>query len=270
MALLDSLFPPLKRQLPCINRLLIVFCVTCSFWVNLLYAQEVPVSQNLRGRVVQHTDSSAISNVNIINLTQARGTSSGADGYFTISAQPGDSILFRAVGFWSETIGVDGVLLQLPDLLKVELREQVYELPRVDVYPYATFTDFKYAFLNFKDPEPPMELNLPRVFHSPFPDGGGGIVVPGPITALYDHFSRRGREMQKYRQVVARDELRRRASRVVNAELVMRVTGIQDEREVYEFLDYCQFTDEYIVSRKEYEVYEALLACYERYSLSKE
>ncbi|MBW6480450.1 MAG: carboxypeptidase-like regulatory domain-containing protein [Bacteroidales bacterium] len=220
----------------------------------------------LKGFVVDERDSTAIPNVHIINLNRVKGTTSGNDGSFGILVNPGDSILFQAVGFVSDTLKITTEMLVGKERVIVPLIDKTYQLPTVDVYPWATFTDFKYAFLNFEDPESPINLNLPPVEFQPEPGEGVGIVIPGPITALYDHFSRRGRELAKYREVSEETVLARRASRVVNPEIVKRLTGIESEQEYYIFLDFCNISDEYIVSTQEYQVYQRILQCYKQYA----
>jgi hypothetical protein len=230
--------------------------------------QDRPVP--LRGFVVDERDSTAIPNVHIINLNRVKGTTSGNDGSFGILVNPGDSILFRAVGFVSDTLKITPEILVSQDRIIITLMDKTYQLPTVDVYPWATFTDFKYAFLNFEDPDPPLNLNLPPVEFQAEPGEGVGIVIPGPITALYDHFSRRGREMAKYREVSDEAEMARRASRVVNPDIVKRLTGIESEQEYYIFLDFCNISNEYITSTQEYIVYQRILQCYKQYAELKE
>lgn len=224
----------------------------------------------VKGWILQEGDSLPISNVHVVNLSRAWGTTSSYDGSFSMRLGPDDRIMFRAVGFYTDTLEFTVNKLAGLDSLVIFLRPQIYELPMVDVYPYATFTEFKYAFLNFKDPEPPIDLRLPDPLSIPSSsDGQGGIVIPGPITYLYDRFSRRGKELARYHQVLAQQDVERRAARVVNVELVKRYTGLKDDREVYDFLEYCNITPEFVLSRKEYEVYQALLVCYEQYCLEK-
>lgn len=220
----------------------------------------------LKGFVIDERDSTAIPNVHIINLNRVRGTTSGTNGSFAIMVNPGDSILFQAVGFVSDTLMITPEMLVSETRIFISLIDKTYQLPTVDVYPWATFTEFKYAFLNFEDPDPPFEFNLPDIGFQPEPGERAGIVIPGPITALYDHFSRRSREMAKFREVSEDAELARRASRIVNPDIVRRLTGIESEQEYYIFLDFCNISNEYIVGTREYQVYQRILQCYKQYA----
>jgi hypothetical protein len=216
----------------------------------------------VRGLVVHAADSSALGSVHVINLSKARGTASAENGSFAIAASEGDQIMFQSVGFTNDTITVTPAVLDPGHILLVALYAKTYELSSVDVFPYATFAEFKHAFLHFQDPEPEFDLNLPDLPYIPPADGSGGAVIRGPITYLYHRFSKRGKEWTRYQEVLESESLALQAARIVNPELVRRYTELEDEEEIKEFLEYCKLSDEFIVRSPRTAVYEALLACY--------
>jgi hypothetical protein len=245
--------------------LIIIFLCIYAMIIQDLAAQEPMERKIFRSRVVQQSDSTSIPNVHIINLRNGRGTTSAADGNFIMVVEPGDRILFTALGFHDLTLLIDSAMFEdeLPVMIAMDVRS--YDLPVVEIYPYATFTDFKYAFLNFKDPDPEFKLNLPKSLNIATPGEGFGVTIKGPITALYDQFSKRGKELRNYHEVLEKEELHRRASRVVNVETIRKYTHLRDEAEIYRFLRFCNMSDEYIVASNEYEVYQQLMACYQQY-----
>jgi hypothetical protein len=219
----------------------------------------------VRGLVVHAADSTALGSVHVINLSRERGTASAENGSFAIAASEGDQIMFQSVGFTNDTITVSLGDMDPGRILLVRLQPRTYELSAVDVFPYATFAEFKHAFLHFKDPEPEFDLHLPELPYIPPADGSGGVVISGPITYLYDRFSKRGREWTRYQEVLESESLALQAVRIVNPDLVRRYTELEDEEEIREFLDYCKLSDEFIVRSPRHAVYEALLACYRDY-----
>lgn len=225
--------------------------------------------ERVRGVVVHATDSAALGSVHVINLDRERGTATAENGSFAVSASAGDRIMFQSVGFLNDTITVAPELLEQSNILVVRLYTRTYELSAVDVFPYATFAEFRHAFIHFKDPEPEFDLHLPDLPYIPPADGTGGVVISGPITYLYDRFSKRGREWSRYQQVLETESLAEQASRIVNSDLVRRYTDLEDEQEILKFLDYCRFSDEFIVNNPRHAVYESLLACYREYMAEK-
>lgn len=227
----------------------------------------------IRGMVISLKDSTAIPNVHIINQNSARAGISGMEGQFWIPAAPGDSIRFQAIGFETKLLEAGKDLLDQEEDWVVGLEEKIYELPVVEVFPYQTFSEFKYAFLNFKDPEPEFELELPDVTLDAIPGNrppGFGVVIPGPITFLYDRFSRRGKAQRNYLEVMRQEELASRAARVVNPQVIERLTGLKDRGEINAFLIHCGITDEYVVNTREAEVFARIIACYEGYVREEE
>jgi hypothetical protein len=226
-------------------------------------------SKMLNGKVITLKDSTAIPNAHIINLNSAKATISGAEGGFWIPAAAGDSIRFQAIGFETLVLFVGPGLLANDEDWVVALEEKIYELPVVEIYPFQTFTEFKYAFLNFKEPdEAELKMELPEVVPEPdlekMPLGFGGV-IPGPITFLYDRFSRRGKALRNYQNVLRQEELAGRAARVVNPQVIERLTGLNDRAEINAFLIHCGITDEYVVNTRDTEVYARIIACYETY-----
>ncbi len=226
--------------------------------------------KRLSGVVISKEDSTAIKNAHVINLTQIRGTSTGDDGSFGINIMEGDSIMFQAVGFKNDTVYVTEDFFRQEDHIVMELRKRVYRLPGVDVFPYSTYSEFKQAFIHFDDDKiedtlPPIDVDLPeRLYLAPTSEGFG-VAVPGPITMLYEQFSQSGRERRKYREVKAEADRQDEIARVVNPEVVRRLTSLEDEAEIYDFIDYCNLSYEFIVNAKEYQVYQAILNCYRQY-----
>ncbi len=242
----------------------------CLFFLpgaNASLAGPAPIL--LKGKVISLKDSIAIPNVHIINLNSAKATISGTEGQFWIPATAGDSIRFQAIGFETLVLFVSSGLLGKEQDWVVVLEEKIYELPVVEIFPYQTFTEFKYAFLNFKDPdEPELKMELPEVVPEPdlekMPLGFGGV-IPGPITFLYDRFSRRGKALRNYQNVLRQEELASLAARVVNPQVIERMTGLKERVEINAFLIYCGITDEFVVNTREAEVYARIMACYETY-----
>ena len=231
-------------------------------------ARALPPPELIRGKVINHGDSTAIPNVHVINQSNARASTSGAEGQFWIPASPGDSIRFQAVGFETRVLGISQEVLNQQEDWVVRLEVKVYELPVVEIWPYQTFSEFKHAFLNLKNPEPEYELELPEVSLDAIPGNrppGFGVVIPGPITFLYDRFSRRGKAQRNYLEVLRQEDLASRAARVVNPQVIERLTGLKDRGEINAFLIHCGITDEYVVKTREAEVYARIIACYEGY-----
>lgn len=65
-------------------------------------------AQEIKGRVTDSRDGSPLSNVNITIKGTNKGTTTNADGRFTISASTGATLLFSSIGFSEKEVAVTG------------------------------------------------------------------------------------------------------------------------------------------------------------------
>ncbi len=226
-------------------------------------------TKRLQGKVIKQEDGTALANAHVINLTRVTGTSTLNDGSFKITVSKGDSIMFQSVGFKNDTLFIDEKLYREKDHVVIALEKKIYVLPGIDIFPYATYAEFKQAFIHFDDDKvdtvPSIDLDLPEQLYLAPTSEGAGIRMTGPISFLYDQFSQRGREKRKYAEIKEEERKEKRISRLVNHTSVRMLTGLEDDEEIDEFLDYCNLSYEFIVNSKEYQVYQAIIICYENY-----
>src|ERR1700686_2540207 len=94
--------PHLKRPL----RLLLPILLIAA--INICHAQKL-----ITGQVLSKSDQSPIPGASIVVKGSKEGTSSGADGYFSIKAKTGDLLMITGVGITREevVIGSENYLL---------------------------------------------------------------------------------------------------------------------------------------------------------------
>lgn len=92
-------------------------------------------------------------NVNIIILSERRGTTSDSRGMFSFVVRPNDTILFSHIGH-------KGTIHTIPDSLggqqypaDIFLVSDTFHLAEVRIYPWKTYHEFKEAFLALELPD---------------------------------------------------------------------------------------------------------------------
>lgn len=132
----------------------------------------------------------------------------------------------------------------------------------------ATWEEFKKEFLEMKVEDPLANLDL----HLPSPEemrnlayGGYIFVAKGPISILYDHFSKEARSKRIYADLMRKDA----AAVRYNSVIISKITGLQDEEEIKKFIDFCAFRVEFILNASDYELYAAILDCYEEFCMNE-
>ncbi|SEQ76908.1 peptidase associated/transthyretin-like domain-containing protein [Pedobacter rhizosphaerae] len=131
----------------CVALILLIFSLTT-------FAQQKSAGDKLiqfSGIITDMDSSNVIPYVTITNLS-AKSKRVAADyrGYFTFIVNPGDTILFTAIGYKKfSTIIPQGT----PDskyTIMVKLKAEVVNLPSVRVFPWATTEEFTREFLSMK------------------------------------------------------------------------------------------------------------------------
>lgn len=125
----------------------------------------------------------------------------------------------------------------------------------------ATYEEFKKAFIEMviQDPLENLDLHLPSPAEMRnLAYSQGGIVMPGPISMLYDQFSKEARSKRIYADLMKKE----RADVRYNNVLITRVTGIKHEDEIKKFKDFCVLQVQFILDASDYELYAAIMNCY--------
>jgi len=86
--------------------------------------------------------------------------------------------------------------------------------------------------------------------------------IESPITALYDHFSRKGKERSKLQQIFEQILMQEEVAKKFNPEILRQLT--EDEFIDYDaFRRYCwRISDQYILSHDGYDLYAPIMDCY--------
>jgi hypothetical protein len=118
----------IKNSLICISFLLIS---------SVVGAQSL-FSKKLKGRV--YSDSGDVAATNILNSTANRGTITDDEGFFSITANANDTLIFSAVQFKKKEIVVTQDIIN-QGFLNVLLEDALNELDEVVVTPYSLTGD---------------------------------------------------------------------------------------------------------------------------------
>jgi len=227
-----------------------------------------------------------IENVHIVNVSGNTGTTSSFEGQFHINAFPGDTIRFTCVGYIPNKYYIHTERQSPVIPLHIVMQVDTIEITGVEIYPWpADAKALKEAILAMEDQTPKvpdLKLNDPKYYNVLLPGGqpqksstpglanpGFTVTVPGPITALYDAFSKEGKSKRMLESMVNQDQKKVVAARRYNAEVVQQVTSFKTDKEIQDFMLYCNLSVDFIVSSTEYDLYKAIHECLLAYNEGK-
>jgi hypothetical protein len=128
-------------------------CILVAFSFQAAGQRKKDQKQDLEDHLVQFSgmvrdlQHGPLANVNIIILTEKRGTTSDKRGMFSFVVRPKDTILFSHMGH-------KGTMHVIPDSLggqqypaDIFMVSDTFQLAEVRIYPWKTYQEFKEAFL---------------------------------------------------------------------------------------------------------------------------
>ena len=226
-----------------------------QFWMNQKQAQRQLLSQLkpdynyiFRSRVLNDSSLNPIKDCHIINKTQRTGTVSDGFGDFKITANVNDSIMFSALGFETLTIVLSESMYDFG--LIIRLKPTAYEMEEVTIRPII---------------EKPLVTKW-EVYTPPLPNQGGINIPTGfsPVTALYNLFSKEGRQQKYYRKLMDRTADFMIIGEKFNGEIVAQITGLKDE-ELVKFMSYCNFSNDFLRNYSPETIKRAIRTKYQEY-----
>lgn len=200
---------------------------------------------------------------NLIRLTNI-------DGYVEISYLPGDKILVTHLVY--DTLEIDPQEYTLNDVAVFYLKPRVYVLKEFSFSALGPRVFFDHKFvkndLGKSDEETIREklklIEMRQELIGLDQSAQGGIVLGSPITALYDRFSRAGKEKALYKMLIEQDQQNREAYKKFDDVIVKTLTAYTDD-ELQRFIKFCSFHPTYISSVDALELYYEILHCRDEY-----
>lgn len=227
----------------------------------------------LSGTVLSNDSLTPVAGVHVLNNRSKLGATSNEGGYFTIPMHRTDTILFSAIGYETYQFVLETSSKSMSPLVTIKLVPKVYELKEVSVSDMPSEEQFKKDVLALKLPDEP-DLDLPQIKQPKLTKGvefgpNGGLVIPGPFSALHNKFSREAQERKKMQSLQVQEFKRKTYNARFNAQVVQRVTGLKDEQ-LDEFMKYCKLDESLVTNaRNEYEIALAINNCLKEYKEMK-
>jgi hypothetical protein len=215
-----------------------------------VFAQETSVAG-----IVFDTDSKdRIARVNVLNLTTGTSVYDNLNGVFNIDAKPGDRLVFSQTEHLADTIKI---LNYVP--MAIYLKRAAIQLKEVTVFDTlldpqkrmeARQRDFAKAYGSLSNKD----------FLTLSPGSGAGL----GIDAIYNAFSRSGRNARKLRETIESDYKQDIIDYRFNKNLVGRVTGLKDGQ-LTDFMTKYRPGYFFVTNATEYEFISSIKTNYRRY-----
>ncbi len=210
----------------------------------------------IKGKVVDTRQQEPLPDVHIVNTLDKSVTNDS--GHYQIKVKPGDPTAFTAIGYSMKRITLSRDQLRKDSVYKIGLPPKVYQLPTVEYKkgtPQLLETNREKAI-----EETEARLVEPGEIFTATPEGGE---LSGVFTYMYQNWSKKGRELQEYRQVLKEDRRQHKIQKKYSVRFVKKVTDIEQDKRAQVMMFYCNFPASFIINNSRYKIGEAIQKCFQ-------
>ncbi len=209
--------------------------------------------------------------VHVLIKGSAKGTISDINGYFSINIEKEDTLLFSSLGFKKQELFINDTLNRKKIFVNIQLDTETYQLAVVSIYGLTKDEQLKYEFINMElvDDEYEVALNnFPAQFNRT-PAGKVtntqlSMTIGGPISALYNQFSKEGKSLRKLKKLRDEDTIDAKVIKLYSKQIVSNFTGLEGDA-LIKFMEFLNLSDELVLSLDEYDLYKLISDKYKEF-----
>ena len=209
----------------------------------------------LIGRTITAEQAEVVQLASILNINTGKKYISNRQGYFKLNYSPNDTILITAIGFESIKLVTSSLYPNFTnDTVLVILKSKIVRLKEVRIVSSNPKRDsIARAAAEFLKNDPLMN-NYDRVLNRE----KGGLM--NPLTAMYQQFSKEGKDAVRFEEFMAYMEKQKQADRRYNRNLVKRVTNLPD-MQLDEFIGFCKLDKDFVIYASDYDLISSIKEC---------
>lgn len=251
---------------------LIASFLTVLLFCAVAHAQGSAKAQYIfKGKLVDADSGINVGLSHVRNYFKGFITVSNQDGAFTIPVHGGDTLLVSRIGYVTLKYAVPS--REPKDVTEILLQQKTEELQEVVISKFPTESRFKEQLLGLQLPEEKVALQLP-----PPPPFSRSSAPEGEMTlwskeGLVTGFANRLNDKERGRQFKARMAVKEQREEYIaakfNKEIAQRITGLEDDEKLNEFMKFCVLTDDFLYNANDYQIHDAVLGCFKDFLASR-
>ncbi len=246
-------FKPLK-----IN---ILICICILAFASSGFAQIDSLPIRLAGIIYSDDTSQNTPYVHIINKRKGTGVISDSVGFFKTKLLKTDTLLFSCIGFKDKLYTLPDTISSTILFIEVKLSITSYFLDVVDVLSLSRINQFRYDFTHMPLPNNGWEnqIIIPGVTKSKYKwirdseKFNPKQTFDGPISGIYILFSKKGKSLRKYAELINSEEGNKIIDEKFNMKLLSEFTGFTGDT-LIDFKLYLNYSRSYLLTTDGYHI----------------
>ena len=250
----------------------------CIYFILLISGNYQAGAQQgtIRGKVIDAASKKTIEYVSALNFSHHDRTYSNSAGEFNLYAHTGDTLVLYALGYYYQKIIVDDAMINSPDKHVFALEQQSVEIQEVRIISLGTYEEFKEKFINLDRPRTKTDLlaeNLAEssrqaaveAYEKAKSEGklGGGFVTVPILTP-------EEKERILLAQIIEKEKVRDQVYQKFNPVVVKKITGLDNDDDIIEFMVFCDYSDAYLLQVNDYDLMVSIARKFELFKKKKE
>ena len=226
----------------------LLFTTLFSLFIFTISGQSIVYFE---GIVIEDKSKDPVPDVVIVNVRNESSWVSDINGFFSLEAKAGDTLVFSKPGFSYRYASAKN-----DDSVVIALLPQNYLLDEVPITAYK------------------LTSNLPKQIplNKPNRPTGDDILTPtrikptlaNPIDFLYDRFGKRPRQLRELKAILENENYRAKLAENNNRNALFELTGLTKNK-IEELLLFCSWDKHKIHYETDYQLLLSLYTCYENY-----
>lgn len=170
---------------------------------------------------------------------------------FTVTGLDSDTLLISVSGYTIKELSMEAIKSMDLEVVPVALQKMVITLQRVEIYPMRTLVEIQEDINR-------LDMDIPKYSVT------GIDVAFSPITYLYERFSKFGKSRSRVAQWKSEDVQRAILKDLFKLYIEYDIIQL-DDKEFEEFVDYLNFSNEFIRKSSQLELVTAVKGKYESF-----
>lgn len=238
-----------------------------SISIESIYSQSEFKNTNvIKGVIIDNSNGIKIPFANIFNESERTWVHAQENGTFSIWADKRDTLVVSAIGYYSELILLAHTLLQ--DSIMVKLESRTYEIGEAIIRVPKKYSLFKQDVLNLDLPKTKLDsvsealtitskqvvkqAEYDRMVDEVFAREKGTLFVLGASIK-----SKNEKDKKKLQKRKSKEIEQNLINLKYNRDIIKKHTDLE-ENQILLFMQFCNFSNEFLLELSEYEIAEAI------------
>jgi len=253
-----------------LKRILIHITITALFAFSIVIAKGQDSVKVIRFRVVNAISGKPVEMAHAINITHRYAAIADLLGYFKMPLMLGDTLTISSLGFFNQKVFNWGQFNKDSIYFTIRLNSRSYELKELKFSWFATYDGFLKGFLLLELPMSKEERDIARIseYFNRTINRLNLMNLPQASSGAPFGKDWLARQNEELKEKLEKERQQRAIERKFSAGIVEAITGLTGN-EVFWFMEYCAFTDDYLLKSSDYEIRLRITDKFKIYSQDK-